>query len=1137
MNFQKLFLLCLLFVLQTLNLFSQRNLSQSEIPDPDPMKQMESFILDEGLEINLFASDPMMAKPIGMNWDEQGRLWVVSSRLYPHIKPGQRSDDQVIVLEDKNGDGVADKSSVFAENLLIPTGIMPGDGGVYVANSTEILFMEDLDGDLKEDKRTVVLSGFGTEDTHHIIHSFKGAPDGMMYFNQSIYIHSHVETPHGVRRLMAGGIWHYRPETGKLEVFSRGFVNSWGHIFDRYGQSFATDGAYGEGINYVFPGSVFFTAYNSKRILRGLNPGQPKQCGLEIINSSHFPDSWQGNLITNDFRGHRVNRFIISDSGSGFVSRQAKDLIRTNHKSFRPIDVKIGPDGALYIADWYNPIIQHGEVDFRDPRRDHVHGRIWRVTHKDRQLSKFPKLINAQTASVVEHLRSPDGVTRHFAKRQLRQRPRSEVVSELKRLGGRDDLDAEDKLEILWAHQAINHVNEGLLKVLLNSKDHRIRSAAVRVVYHWKDKLNAPLSLVSGAINDDHPRVRLEAISTLRNIGTAQAFNLIMDAFDKEIDSNIDFALWLAARELKSVWLPLLEEGKLKIKGRHKALQFILKASEEPEALKLLAGSLSSTDLKGAGFRELSSLYADLGDSKDIDLLYASAFVEGREKEDRNHVFNELIRVFKDRSIQPTQKREQELLKLVRSGNEAGAMLSGTWKIEGVKAILIKWLNDDEKNILAVTALGEIGDVSSRKTLIKIIDDNETNVETKAHAITAIARSNLLQSAAYASELMSKAKTPKPVKTILEFFLTRKDGPNFLADAISGKKMNTNVAGEAVRMTIASGGETKKLIQELSKAGSLQTVQAGLSDSEMRELMNLVKSEGSSQRGEEIYRRSQLLCQNCHAIAGAGGAIGPDLVSLGSSAPIDYIVDSLLEPAKKIKEGYHTTVVTTKQGEVITGGLVRDSDSELVLRMVDGSFKNIKTSVIEKKEISPVSLMPPGLTASLRKDEFIDLMSFLSALGKEGEYKVPSGRQVRRWRVLPKDSRTSGLIKTKGIQFTLNGKNNLPWKPVYSYVDGGLPLAEMGINNGFNNILSIAKFEIEVSVAGKIGIRLKNPKGLQLLTGGEMIEAKKNSSFTFSQGRQEIYVIVDTDVRESNLFIEIVDVDGSPGVAELVTGF
>ena len=137
---------------------------------------------------------------------------------------------------------------------MIPTGIMPGDGGVYVANSTEILHIKDTDGDLKGDERQIVLSGFGTEDTHHIIHSFRGGPDGMMYFNQSIYIHSHVETPHGVRRLMAGGIWHLRAETLELEVFSRGFVNSWGHDFDRYGQSFATDGAYGEGINYVFPG-------------------------------------------------------------------------------------------------------------------------------------------------------------------------------------------------------------------------------------------------------------------------------------------------------------------------------------------------------------------------------------------------------------------------------------------------------------------------------------------------------------------------------------------------------------------------------------------------------------------------------------------------------------------------------------------------------------------------------------------------------------------------------------------------------------------------------------------------------------------------------------------------------------------
>ena len=149
----------------------------------------------------------------------------------------------------------------------------------------------------------------------------------------------------------------------------------------------------------------------------------------------------------------------------------------------------------------------------------------------------------------------------------MRQRPRSEVVSELKEFEERDDLNAEDKLEVLWAHQSINHVSEDLLKDLLSSKDHRIRSAAVRVVYHWKDKINAPISLVSDAIKDDHPRVRLEAISTLRNIGSAEAFNLIMDAFDKEIDSNIDFALWLAARELKAFGCLYLKRASWKLKG------------------------------------------------------------------------------------------------------------------------------------------------------------------------------------------------------------------------------------------------------------------------------------------------------------------------------------------------------------------------------------------------------------------------------------------------------------------------------------------------------------------------------------------------------------------------------------------
>ncbi|MFA7472959.1 MAG: PVC-type heme-binding CxxCH protein, partial [Spirosomataceae bacterium] len=207
--------------------------NRKEYPDNDPQKELESFQIADGFEVTLFASEPMVVKPIQMNWDAEGRLWVISSTAYPHLKTGEQANDKVFVLEDTDGDGVADKSTVFAEGLLTPTGILPGDGGVYVANSTEILFLADTDGDGKADVRRKVLSGFGTADTHHLIHTFRWGPEGRLYFNQSIYIHSHVETPWGIRRLEGGGVWKLNPQTLELDVYAHGLINPWGLRFDR----------------------------------------------------------------------------------------------------------------------------------------------------------------------------------------------------------------------------------------------------------------------------------------------------------------------------------------------------------------------------------------------------------------------------------------------------------------------------------------------------------------------------------------------------------------------------------------------------------------------------------------------------------------------------------------------------------------------------------------------------------------------------------------------------------------------------------------------------------------------------------------------------------------------------------------
>ena len=352
------------------------------VPDPDPEKEKRSFTLSDGFAINLFAADPMIANPINLNWDTRGRAWVATSSTYPHIVPGREPDDRIVILEDTDHDGRADKHIVFAEELLVPHSVMPVPGGAYVTSTTQFLFLADTNGDDQADTRRVIFDGFGNADVHHMIHGLRWAPWGDLFFTQSIYINTFVETPYGMRQLNGSGIWKFRPETESLEIFSRGLINPWGHAFDQWGQAFATDGAAASGISHLFPESAHQTAVGAERVLDGLNTGTPKNTAAEILYSRHLPMDWQGSIITNDFRANRTVRYEIRPSGSGYVSKEVETILHSDHRSYRPVDTKVGPDGSIYIVDWYNPIIDHGEVDFHHPIRDKSHGRIWRLTHK-----------------------------------------------------------------------------------------------------------------------------------------------------------------------------------------------------------------------------------------------------------------------------------------------------------------------------------------------------------------------------------------------------------------------------------------------------------------------------------------------------------------------------------------------------------------------------------------------------------------------------------------------------------------------------------------------------------------------------------------------------------------------------------
>ncbi|MGE3818193.1 MAG: PVC-type heme-binding CxxCH protein [Isosphaeraceae bacterium] len=1135
------------------------------IPDPDPEVERQSFLVADGFEVNLFAADPLLAKPIQMNFDPQGRLWVVSSEVYPQIEPGQKADDKVLILEDRDGDGEAEVTTVFADGLLIPTGVEPGDGGAYVANSTELLHLKDQDGDGKADVRRVVLSGFGTEDTHHILHTLRWGFDGQLYFNQSIYIHSHIETPLGVRRLGGGGIWEFRPETYELGVFIRGLVNPWGHHFDRWGQNFATDGAGGEGINYALPGAYYFTAVDAVRVLPGLNPGSPKHCGLEVASGRHLPESWRGSLLTNDFRGNRVCRFTLSDDGAGFASREQPELIKTKHVAFRPIDVKMGPDGAIYVADWYNPIIQHGEVDFRDPRRDHTRGRIWRITAKGRPLAPRPKLVGAPVADLLDALKAPEDWTRAQAKRVLKERGAEEVVPALaawvKALDPADPDFEHQRLEALWTYQSLDVVEPALLDTLLRSNDPNVRGAATRVVRYWSNRLSDPLGPLADRVRDDHPRVRLEAVRSLAALGTARAASVALRALDRPVDRFLDYALWLTARDLAPAWLPEVKAGRFDLEGKPERLIFALQAVGSGEVVGPLLAALRDGAIPEAQEESALTLAATLGQPADLAAIFELALKEGGPPASRRAaLLGGLEKAARQRQVFPEGdlSRVAPLLDAAdRDLRAAAVRVAGVWKLgtlrDRLEGLARSASDDRSLREAAIDALAQLGSPEARAALDRLAG-GETPRTVQATALLALAGLDPVASAGKAVAWLSESRDPSEAEAVVARFARIKGGTSALAKALEGRTLPPDAVKLALRAARASGPEDPALVQALRQAGGLGDAPKPLTGPETLALLADVASQGDARRGEAVFRKPENQCLKCHAIGGAGGLVGPGLESVGASAPADYLLDSLVEPGKAIKENYHSTVVATTDGQIISGIKVRQNDQELVLRDAEDREVAIPLSRIEEQKPGG-SLMPAGLVEPLTRAELVDLVRFLSELGKIGPYSLSKARMVRRWQVLEVTPAAYTELRRWGLQTVaeignryvdLNGRGGgaLTWSPAYSQVAGDLPkdalppfqLGPLPGSGAGIGPTGFARFQLDVTTPGPVQLSLNDPSGLTIWVDGTTVEPSKAITLDLTPGLHTVTLAVGLNERLEGLAVSLEDAPGSPARARVVLG-
>jgi putative heme-binding domain-containing protein len=704
---------------------------------------ISKMTLGKNLKINLFASEekwPELAKPVQMTWDAQGRLWVAVWPSYPHWKPKEEMNDKILIFEDTDGDGVADKMTVFADHLHCPTGFELVPGGVLVAEAPDLMLLKDTKGTGKADTRIRVLHGLDSADTHHTANSFVRDPGGAIYFQEGTFHHTQVETPYGppIRNANAG-VYRYDPRTQKFDVYiTYGFANPHGHVFDHWGQDIVVDGT---GANPYH--AALFSGYMP---FPQKHAGPPqvysqrtRPCpGMEFLSSKHFPPEYQGNLLVANVIGFQgILRYRIDDQGSSFSGQELEPVLSSTDPNFRPSDVKIGPDGAIYFIDWHNPLIGHMQHNLRDPSRDRTHGRIYRITYEGRPTLKPPAIAGQPIETLLNLMKDSDERILYRIRIELAERPTQEVLAVAKKwaeaLSPNDPTYDHDLLEVLWLHQAHNVVDVDLLKQVLHAKEFRARAAATRVLCYWRDRVPDALALVKQQAADNHPRVRLEAVRAASFFTVPEAAEVPVIASEKPSDIYLDFVRGETNKIVGPILRKALAENQVVKFTTEAGARFLLRNVSIEQLLKMKRTRSVNLELVyRAGVPEekrreaVSSLARTEGQSEARVLIDAIRGLDGKNQDRDSTVVFDLVHLLAGRNPSELSGVRSDLEALATSAQqpflrEVGyvAMISVDGSTEKAWMLAMKSAAN-LRDLLAAVPL--IGDPGLRATLYPKIE-------------------------------------------------------------------------------------------------------------------------------------------------------------------------------------------------------------------------------------------------------------------------------------------------------------------------------------------------------------------------------------------------------------------------------